>query len=101
MIKKTKENPQVKSLGVVLDHFLTIQREVQNILRKKACGIEILHEIKNKTDNQNQLRLFKALVTSHLQYSATILNSFTSDLIISLEKQMNWAIKVFCNRKKT
>ena len=36
---------------------------------------------------------FHALVISHLEYSAFFLFQISSTLLLSLEKQMNWALK--------
>ena len=44
--------------------------------------------------------LLNALVVSHLQYSAILLTGITENLMTTLEKQLNWAIKACFFRTK-
>ena len=46
------------------------------------------------------LLLLNALVISHLHYSAILLNGIADNLILILEKQLNWGIKACFNRTK-
>ena len=44
--------------------------------------------------------LLNALVFCHLHYSAVVLRSKEKNLLISIEKLINWASKATFNRKK-
>ena len=100
MIKKIEEKTNVKYLGVVLDPFLTFQDEIKNILRKMACGIKTLQSIKKPLPVKTRLLIMHALVISHLHYPAIVLKGRSANLMISLEKQLSWAVKTCCDRAK-
>ena len=89
---KIEVEPEVKYLGVIVDQFLTFQGEFENILRKYIK--------KKPLSIKNRLLLLNALVISQLHYPAILLSSLTSNLVISLEKQLSWAIKTCCDRRK-
>ena len=89
----------IKCLGVYLDQNLTFQ-EVKHILRKMACGIKTLYSIRDYFPEKVRLLLLNALVISHLHYPAILLNGLTENLNTTLEKQLNWGIKVCFNRTK-
>ena len=44
--------------------------------------------------------LINALVISHLHYPSVLLNGITENLLATLEKQLNWAIKACFSRSK-
>ena len=58
-----------------------------------AVGIKTIETIQHKFPTTDLLMLFQALVLSHFEYSASFLVQMTSTLLLSLEKQMNWALK--------
>ena len=90
----------VRYLGVVLDQFLNFQDEIKNILRKTACGIKTLQSIKKPLPVKTRLLIMHALVISHLHYPAILLSGTSANLMISLEKQLSWAVKTCCDRAK-
>ena len=89
----------VKYLGFFLDQNLTFQDEVKNNLLKMSCGIKCLYSIRDLFPEKTRLMLLNALVVSHLQYSAILLTGITDNLM-TLEKQLNWAIKACFFRTK-
>ena len=98
--KIIEEKTNVKYLGVVLDQFLTFQDEIKIIPRKMACGIKTLQSIKNPLPVKTRLLITHALVVSHLHYPAILLSGISAKLMISLEKQLSWAVKTCCDRVK-
>ena len=57
-----------------------------------SCGINCLYSIRDLVPEKTRLMLLNASVVSHLQYSA--------NLMTTLEKQLNWAIKACFFRTK-
>ena len=88
-----KHSNSVKFLEFFLDQKLTFQDEVKSILQKMSCGIKCLYSMRDLFPEKTRLMLLNALVVSHLQYSAILLTGFSENLITTLEKQHNWAIK--------
>ena len=88
-----KHSNSVKYLGIFLDQNLTFQDEVKSILQKMSCGIKCLYSLRDLFPEKTRLMLLNALVVSHLQYSAILLTGITENLMTTLEKQLNWAIK--------
>ena len=87
-------------LGVYLDQNLTYQMEVQNILRKMATGIKVLYFIRNILPEKTRLLLLKSLVLSHLHYSSILVNGISQNLLLTLEKQLSWAVKAYFHKNK-
>ena len=44
--------------------------------------------------------ILNALVLSHIHYSATIIQSINQNLVLTLDRQPNWAVKASFFRKK-
>ena len=64
-----------------------------------ACSIKILKDIRNCFPIK-RVTLLNALVLSHIQYSSLMLVGIRKNLMMTLEKQFNWGMKVCFNRKK-
>ena len=65
-----------------------------------ACSIKILKNIRNCFPRKTRVTLLNALVLSHVQYSSLMLVGIRKKLIITLEKQFNWGVKVCFKRKE-
>ena len=65
-----------------------------------ACSIKILKDIRNCFPIKTRVTLLNALVLSHIQYSSLMLVGIRKNLMITLEKQFNWELKVCFKRKK-
>ena len=97
--KITEEKTNVKYSEVVLHQFLTFQDEIkkdsqENGVRNKNTSIKKPLPVKTR------LFIMNALVISHLHYPAILLSGISANLMISLEKQSNWAVKTCCDRAK-
>ena len=96
----TKHSSFVKYLGIYLDQNLTYEYEVKNILKKMACGIKTLYSVKSFLPDKTCLMLLNSLVISHIHYPALLLNGISQNLITTLEKQLNWGVEAYFNRRK-
>ena len=65
-----------------------------------AFGIKTINSIKNCLPINTRLLLMKAIIVSHIHYPAVLLSGISSSLLISLEKQLSWAVKICFNRRK-
>ena len=65
-----------------------------------ACGIKSIAGIQKLFDHQTRLLLLQSLVYSHLHYSSGLLSGISQKLIVSLDKQNNWALKTITSRIK-
>ena len=64
-----------------------------------AAGIKTIYTIRTIPDNMKKL-ILNALVLSHIHYSATIIQSINQNLILTLDRQLNWAVKASFFREK-
>ena len=58
-----------------------------------AVGIKPLESIQHKFPTTVLVMLFHALIISHFEYSAIFFTQVSPFLLLSPEKQMNWALK--------
>ena len=58
-----------------------------------AVGIKTIESIQHKFPTTVLVMIFHALIISHFEYSAVFLTQISPPLLLSLEKQINWAIK--------
>ena len=65
-----------------------------------AESIKVLQNIKNALPDSMKLLLINSIVLSHIHYPAILLTGMTQSLIITLEKQLSWAVKATFNGKK-
>ena len=90
----------MKYLGVIIDRKLKFDGEVKKILQRMAGGIKILNTLSKSLPEKTKVLLVNAMVISHLHYSALILIGLQKSLLTTLEKQLNWRIKSFFDRRK-
>ena len=94
------EKPEVKYLGVLIDSNLTFHEEVKHILRKMTREIKTIYAIIKSIPQKLLIIVLIALVLSHLHYSAVIIHAIEQNLIMSLEKQLNWSLRATFFRQK-
>ena len=90
---RIEKSNQCNYLGVTIDKHLDFQSETKKVLRKIAVGIKTIETIQRKFPTTVLFVLFQALVLSHFEYSALYMPQVTSTFLLSLEKQMIWALK--------
>ena len=64
----------VRSLGVILDQALTMEQHVTKIRRTSFAGLRLIWRIRDSIDKQTCSSLVRALVLSHLEFCASLLN---------------------------
>ena len=94
------ESKSVKYLGVHIDKNLSFQDEVKHILEKLAGGIKTIYKLRNRIPTFLMKTVLNAFVISHLLYSLLLIQSIDKNLLISLEKQLNWAIRACYSRNR-
>ena len=94
------EKEAIKYLGVHIDRLLNFQEETKHILNKMAASIKTIYEIKRTIPDNMKKLILNAFVLSHLHYSATIIQSIKQILVLTLDRQLNWAVKASFFRKK-
>ena len=82
---------------IILYHFTL---RTKNVLKNMAIGIKTIYTIRNFVPIQTRLMLLHSLVLSHLCYQAVLLNGINSTLLDSLNRQVNWAVKACCFKRK-
>ena len=95
-----KLKSEVKYLGVIIDNKLNFQSQVKNVLKKMAIGIKTIQTIRNNLPKKCLKVLLQSLVLSHFDYCNIMLTNISSKLLLSLEKQLNWALKTVFYRSK-
>ena len=84
---------ECKYLGLNLDSSLSFHAQIKTILQKMAQGIKTIDTIGQQLPTLSLVALLHCLVLSHLDYSAISLIQINATLMLSLEKQLNWALK--------
>ena len=88
-----KKSDHCKHLGVTIDKHLGFQTQVEKVLKSMAVGKKTVETFQHRFPSGVLLLLSHALVMSHLDYSQLFFFKINSSLLLSLEKQMNWALK--------
>ena len=94
------ESKSVKYLWVHIDKNLSFQDEVKHLLKKMAGGIKTIYTLRNRIPTFLMKTVLNAFVISHLHYSLLLIQSIDKNLLISLEKQLNWAIRACYSRNR-
>ena len=84
---------ECKYLGLILDSSLSFHAQIKTILQKMAQGIKTIDTIGQQLPTLSLFALLHCLVLSYLDYSAIFLQKINAILMLSLEKQLNWALK--------
>ena len=84
---------ECKYLGIILYSSLSFHAQIKTILQKMAQGIKTIDTIGQQLPTLSLVALLHCLVLSHLDYSAIFLQQINATLMLSLEKQLNWALK--------
>ena len=63
-----------------------------------ALGIKAIQTTRNNLPNKCLIVLLNALVLSHFEHCNLLLTDISSAFSLSLEKQLNWALKTVFHR---
>ena len=88
-----KKNCECKYLGITLVQHLIFQTQVKKGCKNMTVGIKTVDSIQHKFPTTVLVMLFHALIFSHFEYSASFFTQISPPLLLSLERQMNWALK--------
>ena len=95
-----EEKQKIKNLGVHKANRLAFQSEVKFLLKKMAREIKTIYTVRNSLPGSSLKLILNALVLRHLHYSAVVIQSIGKHLLVSIEKQINWALKASFHRSK-
>ena len=92
---------ECKYLGLILDSSLSFHAQTKTILQKMARGIKTIDTIGQQLPTLSLVALLPCLVLSVIiKLSAKFLKQINATLMLSLEKQLNWALKRIYFRSK-
>ena len=91
--KLIHEEEECKYLGIIVDSNLSFESQGKKILQKMAIGMKTINTIRTQLPTKNLRVILKSIVLSHLGYSALLIKGINQNLIMSLERQLNWSIK--------
>ena len=98
--KLISSKAEIKYLGVYTDKDLNYQKQVKKNLSKMAQGIKCIYALRNIIPTVYKKIILNSFVLSHVQYFSLLLAFINQNLITTLEKQLNWAIKACFHRQK-
>ena len=91
---RLETSEKCRYLGVIIDRELTYQNQLNKVISKMASAIRLLYLVRYQVPLKTRTNLFKSLVLSHLDFSATFFQNLPSYSIDRIKKQINWGIKV-------
>ena len=86
-----------KTLGLLLDENLTLERQVNSV--KRQCGLILknLWQVNRCLDVRTKILLVKQLVISRLDYCNILYNGLPKKLIVRLQKTLNSCVRFVYN----
>lgn len=84
---------EMKYLGVIIDHRLKFDLNLQYVKKKLVKKISFIQRNKHKYDLKTKLQLFKSLVSSHIDYCSTVLFLATDAQLKELQVLQNRALR--------
>ena len=83
-----------KNLGVVLDNYMTMEKQVNKMCKNVYFNIRNLSMIRNHLDTEDTKTAVNALVTPHLDYGNGLLLGIKKNLINKLQVAQNSAVRL-------
>lgn len=90
----------VKSLGVVIDKYLSFEKHVQDLCKKAKSTLIYLQSIKHKLNKESRKMVVESLVVSQLNYCSLIYSKCNKSLLLDIQRVQNFAAKVACGYGK-
>lgn len=91
---KIDQSQSVKYLGVSIDKHLTLEQQVNNVLRKMAVGIKTISAIRETIPLKSRILLLHSLVLSHFKYASPLFTCLSCQLLHKLNVQLNWGLRI-------
>lgn len=88
---------EMKYLGIIVDNKLTFKSNIEQLIKKISKKIYMLRRLKNRTDFDTRLLLYKSLVAPHYDYCSTILFLASATELERLQKLQNRAMRIIVN----
>ena len=95
-----KQVEEAKYLGIIFDNSLSFKTQTKKVLKNMATGIKTIYTIRNYVPLKTRFLLLNTLVLCHLYYPGVLFTGLNNTLMASLEKQLNWAVKACCFKRK-
>ena len=95
-----ESSPCIRNLGVYFDPEMKMCAHVEQIERKCYRNIRELRSIRKYLTTETTKTLVQALVTSHLDYSNSLLIGISNELMNRLQRIQNAAARVVLNIRK-
>ena len=95
-----KQATEVKFLGITITSNLTWKSHIEQIARKIKPGIAMLYKIRNIVDTHTLLRIYYALIQSHLNYGILVWGGapqYMIDILLKLQKK---AIRIIARKNR-
>lgn len=63
---------EIKYLGVVIDHKLNFEKNVNNVCKKLGQKLNVISRLRNELNCQQKLGLYKSIIQPHLNYCSSM-----------------------------
>ena len=70
--KPIKQTQQCKSLGVIIDQYLSWNSNTENICKNVTAGISALRRLKDLADRETLLSVYNALIYPYFKYCCEV-----------------------------
>ena len=86
-----------KTLGVLMDHQLTLERQVNSV--KTQCGLLLknLWQVNKSLDKDTKIMLVKQLVISRIDYCNILYYGLPKRILMNLQKTLNSCVRYIFN----
>ena len=95
--KPIKQTQEFKSLGVIIDQYLSWNSNTENICKKVTAGISALRRLKDLADRETLLSVYNALIYPYFKYCCEVWDVFGETQSKRLQKLQNRAARIITN----
>jgi hypothetical protein len=89
-----------KSLGIVLDQHMKMDKHVAAVCRSASFYLRILGRLRATISKANMEVLIHAFITSRLDYANSLLAGANQKLVMRLQRLQNSAARIVCRLRK-
>ena len=83
-----------KSLGIHIDHYLSLSKHVNEIARVISSSIGALKRLRSFICEDTAILLYRALIEQYYDYCCSVWDGLENELADTLQKLQNRAIRV-------